>query len=249
MADIFAPYRDELVIATKAGFHMWDGPYGEWGSKKHMMASLEQSLKRLKLDYVDIFYHHRPDPNTPVEETLDTLKLIIRQGKALYVAVSNYTKADMDRILPYAKSINLPILCNQVRYSLLKRPVFEDQQDLLRQEGIGTVAYAPLSGGLLTDRYLNGIPGDSRIRTDGRFLKETDITPELIERLKRLELIAKPRGQKLSQMSLAWVLAQAGVTTALIGASRPEQIEDAVNAVKNSRFIAKELEEIEEIIK
>ncbi len=249
LKDLLAPYRDELIISTKAGFDMWEGPYGDWGSKKYLVASLDQSLARMGLDYVDIFYHHRPDPETPIEETLDALKLLMRQGKALYVAISNYRKADTEKALQYARDIHLPILCNQLEYSLLSRPDFEDQQQLLTREGMGAVAYAPLAGGLLTDRYRNGIPQDSRIRTDGRFLKEADVTESLLKKLAKLDSIARERGQKLSQLSLAWVMAQAGITTALIGASRVEQIEEALEAAENRRFSAEELERIEQAMR
>lgn len=247
LAKDLAPYRDELIISTKAGWDMWPGPYGNWGSRKYLIASLDQSLKRMGLDYVDIFYHHRPDPETPLEETMAALDQIVRSGRALYVGVSQY---DADRTRQAAhilKSLGTPCLIHQPKYSLLVRWVESDLLEVLNQEGIGCIAFSPLAQGLLTDRYLDGIPEGSRA-SKGRFLKPADITPEKLALVRRLSELARRRGQSLAQMALAWVLRRPTVTSALIGASRLAQVEDAVGALKNLSFSDEELRSIYAIV-
>ena len=245
-----APYRDELVISTKAGYYMWPGPYGEWGSKKYLIASLDQSLKRLGLDYVDIFYHHRPDPNTPLEETMRALDLIVRQGKALYVGISNYGPEEAKKAFAILKELGTPCVIHQPSYSMLNRWVEDGLLDVLDEEKVGGIAFSPLAGGRLTDRYLNGIPSDSRAaREDSPFLNSSDITPELLEKLNKLNEVAKKRGQKLSQMALSWVLRNKEITSVLVGASKVGQIEESVKAIENLRFTDEELKIIDEILK
>lgn len=245
----FENYRDELVVSTKAGYDMWPGPYGNWGSKKYLVASLDQSLKRMGLDYVDIFYHHRPDPGTPLEETARALDGIVRSGKALYIGVSNYNREQTIAIGEMFREMGTPFIINQRRYSMLDRTVERDGlKDYAAANGIGIIAFCPLEQGLLTDRYLKGIPEDSRIRTDGRFLKESSITEELVEKLGKLAELAQKRGQSLAQMALAWILRDGDITSVLIGASRPSQILDNVGMLGNMKFDREELEEIDRIL-
>ncbi len=244
----FAPYRDELVITTKAGYDMWDGPYGDWGSRKYLIASCDQSLKRLGLDYVDIFYHHRMDPETPLEETMEALLQIVRSGKALYAGISNYNLEYTKRAMEIAKEIHLPLIVNQRKYSLFDRTIETDGvKDFCAENGMGIIAFCPLAQGLLTDKYLHGIPEDSRVARDGRFLKAKDITPERLEEIRRLQEIATERGQTLAEMSLAWIFRDGKVCSVLTGASRPEQIEDNVRFLANTTFSEEEISRIEEI--
>ncbi|TDF97112.1 L-glyceraldehyde 3-phosphate reductase [Paenibacillus piri] len=245
----FAPYRDEIIISSKAGYYMWPGPYGEWGSKKYLISSLDQSLKRMKLDYVDIFYHHRPDPDTPLEETMGALDLAVRQGKALYVGLSNYNAEQTKAAVRILKELGTPCLIHQPRYSMLDRWVENGLLDALEEDGVGSIAFSPLAKGMLTDRYLHGIPKDSRAGGQSVFLKPEDLTDEVMNKIRSLTVVAEKRGQKLSQMALAWVLRGGGVTSALIGASRISQIEDAVNALNGLEFSADELAAIEAILK
>jgi L-glyceraldehyde 3-phosphate reductase len=246
----FTPYRDELVIATKAGYGMWPGPYGDWGSKKYLTASLDQSLKRLGVDYVDVFYHHRMDPETPLEETMEALAQIVRSGKALYVGISNYNKEYTARAKEIMRELHCPLIINQRRYSIFDRGIEEDGvKDYCREAGIGIIAFSPLAQGLLTDKYLKGIPEDSRIARDPRFLKESDLTPERLEQIRILNDIALERGQTLAQMALSWILKDDGVCSVLIGASRPQQIAENVEIVKKCRFTEEELKKIEEACK
>ncbi|MDU7481327.1 MAG: L-glyceraldehyde 3-phosphate reductase [Hafnia alvei] len=241
------PYRDEMVISSKAGYTMWGGPYGDWGSKKYLVASLNQSLKRMGLDYVDIFYHHRPDPNTPLEETMGALDLIVRQGKALYVGLSNYPAETARQAIAILRDLGTPCLIHQPKYSMFERWVEGGLLDVLQEEGVGSIAFSPLAGGLLTDRYLHGIPEDSRA-AHSQFLKPEAITEQKLEKIKQLNEMALARGQKLSQMALAWVLRGDRVTSVLIGASRISQIEDAVGMLENRHFSAEELSAIEMIL-
>jgi L-glyceraldehyde 3-phosphate reductase len=244
----FAPYRDELIISTKAGYDMWPGPYGNWGSRKYLLASLDQSLKRLGLDYVDIFYHHRPDPETPLEETAGALAHAVRSGKALYTAISNYSPDDTARMAALLRDLGTPCLIHQPKYSMFERTPERGLFDILLKEGIGSIVFSPLAQGLLTNRYLDGIPADSRAGHDPRFLKPEHITESKLARLKSLNVLAKVRGQSLAQMALAWVLRQPAVTTALIGASKPEQIAENIAVVKNLQFSHGELMEIDKIL-
>lgn len=244
----FLPWRDELIISTKAGYTMWDGPYGDWGSRKYLIASLDQSLKRMGLEYVDIFYHHRPDPQTPLQETMKALDHIVRQGKALYVGLSNYP-ADLARqAIEILDDLGTPCLIHQPKYSMFERWVEEGLLALLQEKGVGSIAFSPLAGGQLTDRYLNGIPADSRAASGSRFLSPDQITPEKLEKVRQLNALAERRGQKLSQMALAWVLREDNVTSVLIGASKPAQIEDAVGMLENRHFSPDELAEIDAIL-
>lgn len=244
----FRSLRDELIISTKAGYPMWNGPYGDGGSKKYLVSSLDQSLQRMGLDYVDIFYHHRPDPNTPLEETMAALDLIVRQGKALYVGLSNYPAELTKRAAQILKSLGTPCIIHQPKYSMFERWVESGLLDVLSEEQIGGIAFSPLAGGLLTDRYLNGIPEDSRAAKDGRYLKPTDITEARIKVIAELNHVAYLRGQKLSQMALQWVLRQPAITSVLIGASKTSQIDDAVAALHCVELSAKELSRIDEIL-
>ena len=245
----FSNYRDEIVVSTKAGYDMWEGPYGNWGSKKYLVASLDQSLKRMGLDYVDIFYHHRPDPETPLEETCRALDGIVRSGKALYVGISNYNKEQTIAAAEIFKELGTPFIINQRKYSMLVRDIERDGlKDYAKKNGIGIITFCPLAQGLLTDRYLNGIPEDSRIRTDGRFLKENAINEETISKVRALNEIAKNRGQSLAQMALAWILRDGDITSVLIGASRPSQIIDNVGMLKNLEFSADERAAIDKIL-
>ncbi|WP_442950200.1 aldo/keto reductase [Paenibacillus sp. FSL R5-0345] len=244
-----APYRDEMVISTKAGYYMWAGPYGEWGSKKYLVSSLDQSLKRMGLDYVDIFYHHRPDPNTPLEETMAALDLIVRQGKALYVGISNYNPEQTREAAQILLRLGTPCLIHQPNYSMMSRWIEDGLQDVLTEEGIGSIVFSPLQGGILTDRYLNGIAPDSRAAGPSVFLSEDAITEEKIAKVRKLNEIAAARGQKMSQLALSWVLRGGKVTSALIGASKVSQIEDAVASLNAPELSAEELEQIETILR
>lgn len=245
----FKGYRDEMIISTKAGYYMWPGPYGEWGSKKYLVSSLDQSLRRMNLDYVDIFYHHRPDPDTPLEETMGALDLIVRQGKALYIGLSNYRPQEAKVAIRILKELGTPCLIHQPRYSMFDRWVEDGLLDILQEEGVGAIAFSPLAKGVLTDRYLNGIPEDSRAASQSVFLRPDDITEEVLEKVKKLNFIASNRGQKLAQMALAWILRDERVTSVLIGASKVRQIEECVAATSNLNFTKEELEMIDEILK
>lgn len=243
-----SPYRDELIISTKAGYDMWEGPYGNWGSRKYLLASLDQSLKRLGLDYVDIFYHHRPDPDTPLEETMGALTRAVRSGKALYAGLSNYNGEQLEKAVKILTELKCPFIINQNRYSIFDRTIEQNglKSTAARLEK-GIIAFSPLAQGMLTDRYLNGIPADSRIMTDGRFLKQSAVTPERLEQIRKLNEIAKERGQTLAEMALAWVLKDGVVTSVLIGASKPSQILDNIKAINNTAFSAEELEKINKV--
>ncbi|MBQ9196973.1 MAG: L-glyceraldehyde 3-phosphate reductase [Clostridia bacterium] len=242
------PHRDELIISTKAGYDMWPGPYGNWGSRKYLVASVDQSLKRMNLDYVDIFYHHRPDPETPLEETMSALDYIVRSGRALYVGISNYKPAEARQAIRILREMGTPCLIHQPRYNMFDRWIEDGLTDVLREEQVGCICFAPLAGGLLTDRYLNGIPADSRAGHDPRFLKPDAITEEKLGKITALNDLAQARGQKLSHMALQWVLRDRVVTSALIGASRPQQVIDNVQAVSGPAFTEEELSRIEQII-
>ena len=242
------PHRDELVISTKAGYDMWKGPYGDHGSRKYLIASLDQSLKRMNLDYVDIFYHHRPDPDTPIEETMGALDHIVRSGTALYVGISNYGPEQARTAIRVLRQLGTPCLIHQPSYSMMNRRIEQGLTDVLREEQVGCICFAPLQGGLLTDRYLNGIPADSRAGHDPRFLKPAAITEDKLVKIRALNELAAARGQKLSQMALQWVLRDEVVTSALIGASRPSQVLDNVQAVHGPAFTRDELDEIDRIL-
>ena len=245
MKKSFAPFRDELFISSKAGYDMWPGPYGEWGSRKYLMASLDQSLKRMNLDYLDLFYSHRYDPNTPLEETMQALVDIVRQGKALYVGISNYPFEAAAFAYSYLRSRDVPCLLHQVRYNMLVRnPESEGILDQAQESGVGFIAFSPLAQGLLTGRYLNGIPSDSRMAKE-HFLKSSALTPELLASLVKLNEVAARRGQTLAQMALAWCLKDNKVTSVIIGASRVAQIEDDFKALENITFTPQELQEID----
>lgn len=244
----FLPYRDELIISTKAGYTMWDGPYGDWGSRKYLIASLDQSLRRMGLDYVDIFYHHRPDPETPLKETMRALDHVVRQGKALYVGLSNYP-ADLARqAIEILNDLGTPCLIHQPKYSMFERWVEDELLTVLQQEGVGSIAFSPLAGGQLTDRYLNGIPADSRAASGSRFLNPDQITDEKLAKVRKLNDLAIARGQKLSQMALAWVLRGDKVTSVLIGASKTSQLDDAVGMLANRQFSEAECANIDAIL-
>lgn len=241
-------YRDEMIISTKAGYYMWKGPYGEWGSRKYLLASLDASLKRLGVDYVDIFYHHRPDPNTPLEETMGALAHAVHSGKALYAGLSNYDGERMTEATKILRELHCPFVINQNRYSIFDRTV--EKNGLLNaslQEKKGVIVFSPLEQGLLTDRYLCGIPADSRVRTSGIFLKETNITEEKLSKVRALNDIARERGESLAGMALAWILRQKAVTSVLIGASKPEQIKDNLKAADAAPFTEEELKRIDRI--
>lgn len=243
-------YRDELVISTKAGYDMWPGPYGNWGSKKYLVASLDQSLKRMGLDYVDIYYHHRPDPETPLEETVRALDGIVRSGKALYVGISNYNKEQTKAAAKLFQELGTPFIINQRKYSMFCRDIETDGlKDYAAAHGIGIITFSPLAQGLLTDRYLHGIPEDSRIRTDGRFLKENAIDEETLTKIKALNEIAGQRGQTLAQMALSWILRDGDITSVLIGASKVSQILDNIGIVHATAFSEEERKLIENILK
>ncbi|MCX2574951.1 L-glyceraldehyde 3-phosphate reductase [Pedobacter sandarakinus] len=244
----FRGYRDEMIISSKAGYTMWDGPYGDWGSKKYLVSSLDQSLKRMKLDYVDIFYHHRPDPETPLEETMGALSLMVQQGKALYVGISNYGAEEALKAVTILKDNGTPCLIHQPKYSMFERWVEDGLLEVLEANGVGCIPFSPLAQGLLTDKYLHGIPADSRVATSGVFLKESNITPEKVATISKLNEMAKSREQKLSQMALSWILKDKRITSVLIGASKPEQITDAIAALNNTEFSAEELIQIDNIL-
>jgi L-glyceraldehyde 3-phosphate reductase len=245
----FAGYRDEMIISTKAGYHMWEGPYGEWGSKKYLVSSLDQSLKRMQLDYVDIFYHHRPDPDTPLEETMMALDLIVRQGKALYAGISNYNAEEADKAIAILKQLGTPCLIHQPKYSMFVRDAEAGLLDVLEKDGVGCIPFSPLAQGLLTNKYLHGIPEDSRAAKSTGFLQTDQVTDEVIAKIKSLNKLAVQRGQTLAQMALAWLLKDARVTSVLIGASKPEQLADSLKALDKVDFSADELEKIEGILK
>ena len=245
----FAPYRDELIISTKAGYDMWPGPYGEWGSRKYMLASLDQSLKRMGLEYVDIFYSHRPDPETPLEETMGALDAAVRQGKALYVGISNYPPEQTRQAARILRGLGTPCLIHQPRYSMLDRWVEDGLLDVLEQEGIGSIVFSPLAQGQLTDRYLNGIPDGARATKTERVWLTPDNVKQNLPKVRKLNEIAQRRGQKLSQIALAWVLRKPQVTSALIGASSVQQLEDNLRALNNLAFSPDELQEIEGILR
>lgn len=243
-------YRDELVISTKAGYDMWPGPYGDHGSRKYLIASLDQSLMRMGLPYVDIFYHHRPDPDTPLEETMYALDSIVKSGKALYVGISNYNKEQTQKAVKILTELKTPFIINQRRYSMLDRSIEKDGlKEYAAENGIGIIAFCPLEQGLLTDKYLHGIPEDSRVKTDGRFLKESSITKEKIEKINQLNKIAAQRGQSMAQMALSWILRDGQVTSVLIGASKASQILDNIQIVNHTKFSVDELADIDKILK
>ena len=244
----FKSYRDELIISSKAGWDMWPGPYGNLGSRKYLIASLDQSLKRMGVDYVDIFYHHRPDPDTPLEETMGALHHIAQQGKALYVGVSQYPAELTDEAHRILKEMGTPLLIHQPRYSMMDRWVENGLLDVLAQRGVGAIAFSPLEQGILTNKYLGGFPEDSRAVRDGRYLKTDHITPELLAKIKALNDIAQQRGQSLAQMAIAWLLKDDRITSVLVGVSKTKQLVDNVNSLKNLKFTVEELERIEQIL-
>jgi L-glyceraldehyde 3-phosphate reductase len=247
--DFSGNLRDELIISTKAGYVMWPGPYGNWGSRKYLMASLDQSLKRMRINYVDIFYSHRPDPDTPLEETMMALHDIVKSGKALYAGISNYQAPEAKRALEILKQAGTPCLIHQPKYSMFERWVENGLLDVLEEYGAGCIPFSPLAQGLLTDRYLKGIPGDSRASKAHGFLKTNDITPEKLETINKLNQVAKQRNQSLAQMALSWLLKDKRVTTVLIGVSSTEQLDNNLACLNNAAFSAAELEEIELILK
>ena len=250
LKDGLGAYRDELLISTKAGYEMWDGPYGNWGSRKYLLASLDQSLRRMGLDYVDIFYHHRMDPDTPLEETMGALAQTVKSGKALYAGLSNYDGATLEKACTILDSLHCPFVINQNRYSIFDRSIEQNGlKDTAQRLNKGIICFSPLAQGMLTDRYLNGIPQDSRIRTDGRFLQENALTDERLAQIRSLNEIAQQRGQTLAEMALAWILRDGVVTSVLIGASKPSQILDNIGALKNTSFSAEELAKIDSISK
>jgi len=244
----FSAYRDELIISSKAGYDMWPGPYGNWGSKKYLVASLDQSLKRMGLDYVDIFYHHRPDPETPLEETMRTLDLMVRQGKALYVGISNYSADDAKKAITILRELGTPCLIHQPKYSMFERWVEGGLLDVLEQEGVGCIPFSPLAQGLLTNKYLNGIPQDSRAAKTTGHLQSGQITEANIAQVKKLNEIAVQRNQTLAQMALAWLMKDPRVTSVLIGASKPEQLADSLKCLENTSFSTEELSQIETLL-
>lgn len=244
----FGSYRDELIVSTKAGYEMWDGPYGNWGSRKYLLASLDQSLRRLSLEYVDIFYHHRMDTDTPLEETMGALDQAVKSGKAIYAGLSNYNGPTLERACDILKSLNCPFVINQNRYSIFDRTIEENGlKSMAATKKKGIIAFSPLAQGMLTDRYLNGIPEDSRIKTDGRFLKENQISEQKLAQIRALNEIAAERGESLAQMALKWVLKDGAVTSVLIGASKPQQILDNLKVLESVAFSQEELERIDKI--
>ena len=244
----FSGYRDEMIISSKAGYTMWEGPYGDWGSKKYLVSSLDQSLKRMKLDYVDIFYHHRPDPETPLEETMAALDLIVRQGKALYAGISNYQPEEAAKAIRLLKELGTPCLIHQPKYSMYERWAENGLLDLLGNEGVGCIPFSPLAQGLLTDKYLKGIPADSRAAKPHGFLKAEQVTAEKISQLNKLNAVAQNRGQKLAQMALSWILRDERITSVLVGASKPAQLADSLKCLDNTVFSEAELLEIDRIL-
>ena len=245
----FHGYRDEMIISTKAGYTMWEGPYGDWGSKKYLVSSLDQSLGRMGLDYVDIFYHHRPDPQTPLEETMSALDLIVRQGKALYVGLSNYKAEEAAKAIEILRQLGTPCLIHQPKYSMFERWVEGGLLDVLEKEGVGCIPFSPLAQGLLTNKYLKGIPEDSRAAKPTGFLKQDQVTEDKLSKIRRLNELAVKRDQTLAQMALAWILKDKRVTSVLIGVSKPEQVTDSLQCFKNTWFSADELSLIEEILR
>lgn len=248
LRDDFSSYRDEMVISSKAGYTMWPGPYGDWGSKKYLVASLDQSLKRMGLDYVDIFYHHRPDPETPLEETMRALDFLVRQGKALYVGLSRYSPGQTKKAMSILKQLGTPCIIHQERYSLFDREVENGLFDVLEAEGMGSIAFSPLAKGILTNRYLNGIPKDSRAAGPSGFLSPDDINEKVINKVKLLGSIAENRGQTLAQMALSWVLRGGRLTSVIIGASKISQIDDCVGSLQKLEFSEEELAAIESVL-
>lgn len=244
----FNGYRDEMIISTKAGYYMWAGPYGEWGSKKYLVSSLDQSLKRMGLDYVDIFYSHRPDPNTPMEETMGALDLIVRQGKALYAGISSYSKEETAQAVAILKRLGTPCLIHQPKYSMFDRWVEGGLMEVLQQEGIGCIPFSPLAQGLLTNKYLHGIPEDSRVAKPHGFLKENHLDEATLGKIRKLNDLAQHRGQTLAQMALSWILKDNRITTVLVGASKPAQLSDSLECLKNLQFSGEELQQIETIL-
>ncbi|MEH7381296.1 L-glyceraldehyde 3-phosphate reductase [Bacillus sp. JJ1533] len=244
----FAPYRDEMVISSKAGYTMWEGPYGDWGSRKYLISSLDQSLKRMGLDYVDIFYSHRPDPNTPLEETMGALDHIVRQGKALYVGISNYSPTQTLEAIRILRELGTPLLIHQPRYSMFDRWIEDGLQDVLTENGVGSIVFSPMAQGLLTNKYLGGIPSDSRAAKEHTHLQKDIITEDVLQKIQQLNELATEREQSLAQMALAWVLRGDRVTSALVGASKVSQVEDSVAALKNLDFTEEELTKIEDIL-
>lgn len=245
----FHGYRDQLIISSKAGYYMWEGPYGEWGSKKYLVSSLDQSLKRMGLDYVDIFYHHRPDPNTPLEETMTALDQIVRQGKALYVGISNYQAEEAAKAIAILRRLGTPCLIHQPKYSMFERWVEGGLLDVIEKEGVGCIPFSPLAQGLLTNKYLKGIPEDSRAAKSTGFLQLDQVTPDKVDKIRRLNELAVKRDQTLAQMALAWILKDPRVTSVLIGVSKPEQVTDSLQCFRNTWFSAEELQNIEAILK
>ncbi|RSK33099.1 L-glyceraldehyde 3-phosphate reductase [Hymenobacter metallilatus] len=244
----FRGYRDELIISTKAGYHMWEGPYGEWGSRKYLISSLDQSLRRMKLDYVDIFYSHRPDPDTPLEETMRALDHVVRQGKALYVGISNYKPAEAAEAIRILRELGTPCLIHQPKYSMFERWVEDGLLDLLGEEGVGCIPFSPLAQGLLTNKYLHGIPQDSRVAKGVGFLTETQLTEARLTQIRRLNDLAQERNQSLAQMALSWILRDERITSVLIGASKPEQLTDSLRCLENLQFSPEELARIEAVL-
>lgn len=244
----FSRHRDELIISTKAGYTMWDGPYGDWGSKKYLIASLDQSLKRMGLSYVDIFYHHRPDPDTPLEETMRTLDLIVRQGKALYIGLSNYKPAEAKEAIKILRELGTPCLIHQPKYSLFERWVEDGLLDVLEENGVGCIPFSPLAQGMLTNKYLHGIPEDSRAAKSHGFLQKEALTAERIEQIQSLNLIAEKRGQSLAQMALSWLLKDQRITSVLVGASSSQQLLDSLKCMNNTDFDEQTLTNIEQIL-
>lgn len=246
----FSAYRDELIISSKAGYDMWPGPYGDWGSRKYLIASLDQSLKRMGLEYVDIFYHHRMDPNTPLEETMGALDSIVKSGKALYVGISNYDGPTMLKASEILKELKTPFIINQNSYNMFNRTIENNGlKSSAPADGKGIITFSPLAQGVLTDRYLNGIPADSRIKKDGRFLHESDVNDEKMAKVRALSQIAVERGQTMAQFALSWILKDDDITSVLVGASRPEQILDSIKCIENKSFTEEELKKIDEITK
>ncbi len=243
------PYRDEIIVSTKAGYKMWDGPYGEWGSKKYMISSLDQSLRRMRLEYVDIFYSHRPDPNTPLEETCDALAYAVNSGKALYVGISNYSPEETARAYDLLKERGITLLIHQPKYSMLNRWIEDGLLDVIRDKKMGAIAFSPLAQGLLTSRYFNGVPKDSRAGGTSVFLSENNVTDEIIKKVKKLDEIASDRGQSMAQMAISWILRDDAMTSVIIGASSLGQIEENVKALSNIAFTEEELEKIDAILK
>ncbi len=243
-----AAYRDEMIISTKAGYYMWPGPYGDWGSRKYLIASLDQSLKRMGLEYVDIFYHHRPDPETPLEETMEALAQIVRSGKALYAGISNYDGPTLEKATSILTDLHVPFIINQNRYNIFDRRIEKNGlKEKAKELNKGIICFSPLEQGLLSDRYLKGIPEDSRVRTDGRFLQENKINEDVLVKVRALNDIASKRGQTLAEMALAWILKDGYVTSVLVGASKPSQILDNIKAIQNTTFTEEELREIDKI--